>query len=67
MKMVDIKEQLKGAGFDGFISVKELKEDFKMGGYLKRRAFIKYYDCQAYLRRSCRKVQEAISKARNLT
>ena len=26
--MVDIKEQLKGAGFDGFISVKELKEDF---------------------------------------
>lgn len=31
MKMVDIKEQLKGAGFDGFISVKELKEDFKNG------------------------------------
>lgn len=31
MKMVDIKEQLKGAGFDGFISVRELKEDFKNG------------------------------------
>lgn len=31
MKMVDIKEQLKGAGFDGFISVKDLKEDFKNG------------------------------------
>ena len=25
--MVDIKEKLKGAGFDGFISVKELKEE----------------------------------------
>ena len=31
MKMVDIKEQLKDEGFEGFISVKDLKEDFKNG------------------------------------
>ena len=29
--MVDIKEQLKDEGFEGFISVKDLKEDFKNG------------------------------------
>ena len=33
--MVHIKEKLKGVGFEGFVSVKDLKENFKSGGIPK--------------------------------